>query len=58
MSFSIILGTLLFALGVFQMLPWFRRRAEERGLSGWIGIPFMFAFVGFVTFVMGVFWPL
>jgi len=56
MSLSfVIAGVLGFTLGVIQMLPLMRRRAEERGFSGSILIPFIFVVIGFVSFVTGVF---
>jgi len=38
-------------MGVIQMLPWFRRRAVERGFSGWIGIPAILAGIGLITII-------
>jgi len=46
-----ILGAVLFVMGVIQMLPWFRKRAVERGFSGWIGIPAILAGIGLVTII-------
>ena len=51
MSLYMVLGTSLVFLGAVQMMPWFRRRAVQRGFSGWIGIPFIFVVIGFVTFI-------
>jgi len=33
------------------MLPWFRKRAVERGFSGWIGIPAILAGIGLITVI-------
>ena len=52
MNQQIILGIVLTILGVIQMLPWFRRRAVERGFSGWIGIPALLAGIGLVTIIV------
>lgn len=49
MGLYTILGFVLFLLGSVQMLPWFRRRAVERGFSGWIGIPAILACIGLIT---------
>jgi len=46
-----ILGAALFVMGVIQMLPWFRKRAVERGFSGWIGIPAILAGIGLITII-------
>ena len=51
LEFYTIMGTALFVMGVIQMLPWFRRRAVERGFSGWIGIPAILAGIGLITVI-------
>jgi len=52
LEFYTILGAVLFVMGVIQMLPWFRRRAVERGFSGWIGIPAILAGIGLTIIIL------
>ena len=54
MNLHTILGAILFALGAVQLLPFIRRRATEKGLSGGVAIPLILAVVGFVVFMVGI----
>ena len=55
MNLNIILGAILFALGLIQLLPVIRRRAAERGLSGGMAIPLILACIGFAVFMVGIY---
>ena len=52
--FSLIIpGTIAATLGIVQMLPFMRRRAVERSMSGSIVVPGMLASFGLVCMIVG-----
>ena len=49
----IIPGAITAALGIIQMLPPMRRRAAERGMSGFIVVSGILASFGLVCMIVG-----
>lgn len=54
MNFLMGLGVFLVVISAPQMLPSFRRRAAERGLSNSIAIPLFLTFAGILTALVGL----
>ena len=54
MNALIIMGGLLTLISAPQLLPWFRRRAKQRGLSGGIAIPRFLTMAGVLVILIGL----
>lgn len=54
MNFLLLIGGFLSVISAVQILPWARRRAVARGLSGGIAIPLFLTMAGILTCLIGL----
>ncbi|MGJ8562835.1 MAG: hypothetical protein ACSHXY_04715 [Alphaproteobacteria bacterium] len=54
MNALVIIGGVLILLSAPQMLPWFRRRAASRGLSGGVAFPRFLTLAGVLAVLIGI----
>jgi len=54
MNIHTILGALSFLLGIILLMPFMRRRAAERGMSGISAVPLGYVIIGFIVFLTGL----